>query len=73
MFRRRTSSARGGGLVEHAPQRAFAQVDVAALPEPLEARERDAAGVVVLLDPLTQFPLPEGAQAAVTALGHEQR
>ena len=35
----------GGGLVEQPPQRAFAQVGVAALPQPLEARERDAAGV----------------------------
>jgi hypothetical protein len=39
----------GGGLVQHAPERAFAQVDVAALPQPLEARSGDAAGVVVLL------------------------
>ncbi|MCA1700992.1 MAG: hypothetical protein LC790_19685, partial [Actinobacteria bacterium] len=38
-----------GGLVEQPPQRAFAQVDVAALPEALEARERDAADVFVLL------------------------
>ncbi|MGH2918992.1 MAG: hypothetical protein ACRDLS_10410 [Solirubrobacteraceae bacterium] len=33
----------GGGLVEQPPQGAFAQVDVAALPQVLEARERDAA------------------------------
>jgi len=45
----------GGGLVEHAPQRAFAQVDVAALPQPLEARERDAARVVVLLGAALQY------------------
>jgi hypothetical protein len=40
------------GLIEQPPQRALTQVDVAALPQPLEARERDAAGVVVLLGAL---------------------
>jgi hypothetical protein len=45
----------GGGLVEQPPQRAFAQVDVPALPQPLEARERDAAGVVVLLGAAPQL------------------
>jgi hypothetical protein len=43
------------GLVEQPPQRAFAQVDVAALPQPLEARERDAAGVVVFLGTALQI------------------
>ena len=55
MSRRRTSSARAAVSVEHAPEGAFAQVDVAALPEPLEARERDAAGVVVLLGAARQL------------------
>jgi hypothetical protein len=45
----------GGGLVEQPPQGAFAQVDVAALPQPLEARERDAADVVVLLGAALQI------------------
>jgi hypothetical protein len=47
--------AAGGGLVEQPPQRAFAQVDVAALPQPLEARRGDAAGVVVLLGAAPQL------------------
>ena len=45
----------GGGLVEQPPQRALAQVDVAALPQPLEARHGDAAGVVVLLSAARQL------------------
>jgi hypothetical protein len=45
----------GGGLVEQPPERAFAQVDVAALPQSLEARARDAAGVVVLLGAALQL------------------
>ena len=46
-----------GGLVEQPPQGAFAQVDVAALPEPLEARERNAAGVVVLFGAALQLEI----------------
>jgi hypothetical protein len=45
----------GGGFVKQPPECAFAQLDVAALPEPLEARERDAAGVVVLLGATLQL------------------
>jgi hypothetical protein len=60
----------GGGLVEQPPQGAFAQVDVAALPQPLEARERDAAGVVVLLGAALQIDVAvdledPGARAVV--------
>lgn len=71
MSRRRTSSARAAGLVEQPPEGAFAaQVDVAALPEQLEARERDAAGVVVLLGAALQIDVAvdledPGARAVV--------
>lgn len=39
----------GGGLVEHAPEHALADRDLAALPEALEAGDRQRAGVVVML------------------------
>jgi hypothetical protein len=60
----------GGGLVEQPPEGAFAQVDVAALPAQLEARERDAAGVVVLLGAALQIDVAvdledPGARAVV--------
>jgi hypothetical protein len=45
----------GGSLVEQPPQRAFAQVDIAALPKPLEAGRGDAARVVMLLRPALQL------------------
>jgi hypothetical protein len=60
----------GGGFVEQPPERAFAQVDVAALPEPFEACDRDAAGVVRLLGSALQLDVavdPEDPGALAVA------
>ena len=51
----------GGGLVDHAPELAFRAGRRRGAPRALEARERDAAGVVVLLGAALQHDVATAA------------